>query len=182
MFPWPQNIFWVGWGDMYRCAVCTFTVVTVWSVWASWCSFTMVHRVGWGVRGCLKGTIISVMLIKHITDVTEEAWRRKPPSHLFIIIITIAAKWDGQCTSHIFLEFTVISRCSVAYATLHNTCNCLFHYRLWDHEGQPLFLQFLAFFVGQLSQNWGSHTEIMINWNSCSMGMSLQAPAAHILQ
>ena len=70
----------------------TFTVVTVGSVWASWCSFAMVHGVGWRVGGSLKGTVVCVMLIKHITDVTKETWRGKPLCQLFIIVITIATQ------------------------------------------------------------------------------------------
>ena len=38
----------------------------------------------------LKGTVISVMLIKHVTDVTEEAWWRETSGHVIVIIITIA--------------------------------------------------------------------------------------------
>ena len=60
----------------------TFTVVAVGSVRASQGPPTVVHGGRGGVRGSLQRTVIRVVLVKHVTDVTEE-----PRGRQLVIII-----------------------------------------------------------------------------------------------
>lgn len=54
----------------------------------------MVHGGGRGVRGSLQGTVVCVMLIKDVADVTEET-RRGELIHHCIIILPISVRVEG---------------------------------------------------------------------------------------
>ena len=55
----------------------------------------MVHGGGRGIGGSLQGTVICVMLIKDVADVTEET-RRGELIHHCIIILTISVRVRGR--------------------------------------------------------------------------------------
>ena len=55
----------------------------------------MVHGGGRGIGGSLQGTVICVVLIKDVTDVTEET-RRGELIHHCIIILTISVRVGGR--------------------------------------------------------------------------------------
>ena len=54
----------------------------------------MVHGGRRGVRGSLQGTVVCVMLIKDVADVTEET-RRGELIHHCIIILPISVRVEG---------------------------------------------------------------------------------------
>ena len=54
----------------------------------------MMHGGGRGVRGSLQGTVVRIMLIKDVADVTEET-RRGELIHHCIIILPIAVRVEG---------------------------------------------------------------------------------------
>ena len=55
----------------------------------------MVHGGGRGIGGSLQGTVVCVMLIKDVTDVTEET-RRRELIHHCVIILTISVRVGGR--------------------------------------------------------------------------------------
>ena len=55
----------------------------------------MVHGGGRGVRGSLQGTVVCVMLIKDVTNVTEET-RRGELIHHCVIIFPISVRVEGK--------------------------------------------------------------------------------------
>ena len=69
----------------------TFTVVTVGSVGPPWCFDAMVHA-GWGGvrRHGLHGTVVCVVLVKHVTDVAEEARWGQAFQQSIILVTNIA--------------------------------------------------------------------------------------------
>ena len=55
----------------------------------------MVHGGGRRIGGSLQGTVVCVMLIKDVTDVTEET-RRGELIHHCVIILTISVRVGGR--------------------------------------------------------------------------------------